>query len=175
MGVGKEWVWGEQRALWNAGEQAETKRGSTVSIRVGPKGDQPYLPAHALAVIPKLSRLHAPLSQARSPYSSAFCWVFAGPHAPDPGKLPVREITQTSCNPQARPTPRAHLFRTREMIYNQDKQRVFKSSGLKFVQQLHLLDLSAAALGSHVQTPPGGLAGRRRNDFQWMQRLSSAS
>lgn len=174
MGVGKERVLGEQRALRNAGERAERidsehpggpQRRSAVSPRTRSRG-------YSKAVL----SLRAPLSQARSPCSSAFCWVFAGPHPPpDPGKLPVREITQTSCNPQARPTPRAHLFRTREMIYNQDKQRVSKSSGLKFVQQLHLLDLSAAARGSHVQTPPGGLAGRRRSDFQWMQSLSSAS
>ena len=33
------------------------------------------------------------------------------------------------------------------MIYRQDKQGVFKSSGLKFAQRLYLLDLSGAALG----------------------------
>lgn len=50
------------------------------------------------------------------------------------------------------------------MIYKQDKQWVFKSSGLKFVQQLYLLDLSRVVLDSHVQMPPGGLVGKR--DFR---------
>lgn len=91
MGVGKEWVLGEQRALRNAGERAERidsehpggpQRRSAVSPRTRSRG-------YSKAVL----SLRAPLSQARSPCSSAFCWVFAGPHPPpDPGKLPVREI-----------------------------------------------------------------------------------
>ena len=57
MGVGEAWVSGEQRALRNAEEWAEMRRGWAVSVRVGTKGDQRYLPAHTLAVIPRLSCL----------------------------------------------------------------------------------------------------------------------